>query len=440
MRVTSLLLAFFVIVGSSIAPAATIPDQAVFNVIRQTDPTLVSGKIVYRNAVSSDLDLVIAIASTAETWLDVGPPWFYWTENRKLGLFLQQKSHPDRVYALALAAGTFDCNARIERATSTDTVISCMGEKGYQGKNQKFVYDVRAKRLVSHFAFQPFAMMRILNESGRTVFVGIDQVRLVAVEFRPDESPKFRILSKSEAAPWLARVKTTQGTEGMEQRQVLYLVPEKPAPIRFGGADAFTFTQGYMDIHGKEYASSIVDSHAKNYPLPQSTYEDLARARPELLKAYVRGGPTIEESIGPVQPEGDKLWFGKTFYDSEGYSGVGGFGYFDATNRQYYLFALPEVADFSISSIRVEPDAVWLGLCTRGEYGDGPGGILRYDRETHAVRKYELPDVALDLVVSGDRVLAATSSGIAEIRGDQTTRYFADRTTDGRLRVVRATR
>jgi len=444
MRVTFLLLAFFVIAGSSMAPAATIPDQAVFNVIRQTDPTLVTKKIVYRNAVSSDLDLVIAITNTQknETWRDVNPPSFYWTENRKLGLFLQEKSRPDRVYALALVAGTFDCGARIERATSTDTVISCMGEKGYQGKNQKFVYDVRAKRLVGHFAYQPFVMMRVLNDSGRTVFVGIDEASLVAVEFRPSESPEFRILNKREAAPWLAHVKTTQGTEGMEQRQVLYLVPEEPAPIHFGGANTFTFTRGYMDIHGKEYASSIVDSHGKKYPLSQSTYDDFAKARPGRVKdGYVREGTTIEEAIGPVQPEGDKLWFGKTFYDGEGNSGVGGFGYFDATDQQYHLFAPREVVNYAISAIHVDPETVWMGILQSGEYGPCSAGVLRFDRKTQAMRKYDLPDPIYGFVASEDRLLAYTGGfGIAVIEGNQTTRYFVDRTTDGRLRVAEATR
>jgi hypothetical protein len=51
-----------------------------------------------------------------------------------------------------------------------------------------------------------------------------------------------------------------------------------------------------------------------------------------------------------VQPEGDKLWFGKTFYDGEGNSGVGGFGYFDTADRQYYLFTPPEVVDCAISA------------------------------------------------------------------------------------------
>jgi hypothetical protein len=277
--------------------------------------------------------------------------------------------------------------------------------------------------------------MRVLNDSGRTVFVGIDEASLVAVEFRPGESPEFRILNKREAAPWLARVKTTQGTEGMEQRQVLYLVPEEPAPTHFGGANAFTFTRGYMDTHGKEYASSIVDSHGKKYPLPQSTYDDFAKARPGL-----REETTIEEAIGPVEPEGDKLWFGKTFYDGEGNSGVGGFGYFDATDQQYHLFAPPEVADFSISAIHVELDTVWMGISNSGEYGSSAGGVLRYDRTTHAVHKYDLPDEVYGFLASGNRLLVYTRSGIAVIEGDQMTRHFVDRTTDGRLRVAEATR
>src|SRR5437016_4971832 len=68
---------------------------------------------------------------------------------------------PIRVYSIALAPGFLDCEARIERATSTDTVVSCTGEKAYQGPNQKFVYDIRAKALVSRFEYQPFPMMRV---------------------------------------------------------------------------------------------------------------------------------------------------------------------------------------------------------------------------------------------------------------------------------------
>jgi hypothetical protein len=184
-----------------------------------------------------------------------------------------------------------------------------------------------------------------------------------------------------------------------------------------------------------------VESRGKEYHLPQSTYDDFARARHRrVTDNYLRKNTIIEEKIGPARAEGDKLWFGKTFYDGEGNSGIGGFGYFDAADRQFHLFVPPEIADESVSAIRVEPDAVWMGIFQSEEYGGSPAGVLRYDRNTQAVRKYELPDAVNGITISGNRMLAATSSGIALIDGDQVTRYFVDRTTDGRLRIAEATR
>src|SRR4030081_379098 len=119
MRVTSLLLLLFIIAGSRMAPAATAPDQAGCNASRQNDATLLSDKISYRNAVAPDLDLVIAIGSSPEWSVGSNCTALWWDENRKLGLFLQNKARPDRVYLLTLAAGPQDCGARIERATST---------------------------------------------------------------------------------------------------------------------------------------------------------------------------------------------------------------------------------------------------------------------------------------------------------------------------------
>ena len=66
--------------------------------------------------------------------------------------------------------------------------------------------------------------------------------------------------------------------------------------------------------------------------------------------------------------------------------------------------------------------------------------MLRNDRKTQAIRKYELPDAVYGLTVSGNRTLAPTSSGIAVIDGDNVSRYFIDRTTDGRLKIAEAIR
>jgi hypothetical protein len=260
--------------------------------------------------------------------------------------------------------------------------------------------------------------------------VGSDLKQLVAVEFRPGGSPEFKIPDEAEAAQWLGRVKTAQEWIGPGRNQILYVAPEDPVPIRFGPSGAFTFAHG-----------SIVDGARKEYNLHQSTYDDFARARGRrVTDNYVRENTTIAESIGPAQAEGDKLWFGKKFYDGEGDSGVGGFGYFDASDRQYHLFAPPQIADYSVSAILVEPEAVWMGIFQFGEYGGSPAGVLRYDRTAQAIRKYGLPDAVYGMAVSGNRTLVATSSGIAIIDGDQVSRYFVDRTADGRLQISEATR
>ena len=66
--------------------------------------------------------------------------------------------------------------------------------------------------------------------------------------------------------------------------------------------------------------------------------------------------------------------------------------------------------------------------------------MLRYDRKTQVLHKYGLPDAVYGLTVSGNRTLVPTSSGSAVIDGAETSRYFVDRTTDGRLRLAEAPR
>src|SRR6202171_2927615 len=91
--------AFFIVALASLTPAATAADQAVFNVIHGADPTLVNRKVLYRNAVAADLDLVIAIGSPAEWPLDPNSTAIWWDEERKLGLLLEERGRSDRGYA-----------------------------------------------------------------------------------------------------------------------------------------------------------------------------------------------------------------------------------------------------------------------------------------------------------------------------------------------------
>jgi len=98
-------------------------------------------------------------------------------------------------------------------------------------------------------------------------------------------------------------------------------------------------------------------------PLPQSDERTWREARPDDAVNNAQLNPAEEnEQIGPVQPEGGRLWFGKTFYNSEdplawaasaiSISPAGNTG---STRRR-------RSGDGLVSAILVEPGAVWLGL------------------------------------------------------------------------------
>jgi len=391
------------------------PQTGVFSAFRHVDPGLSHFVELKRTSVTDELDVIVAMGSPkafpAET------RWIFWSENRKIGLFLQEKNRQDRVYLLGTKSGFPDCAVSIERVTATDTVISCRGEKSEQFPNQKWVYDLRAKSLVRQFSYQPFAMYRLFlkaagaSSPGGAVLVGSDRQTLIAVEFNPDEKPAFRVLTNAVAQPWIGRVDISAGTEGLPPRRVIYI---KNATARLPAAMP---------------------------ALPRTTYEQFAAARPRRVRdGYRREGTEIEESIGPWQREDGKIWFGKTFYDGEGSTGVGGFGYFDEKEKKLQLFHPTEIADWSVSALDVTPDAVWMALVNNGEYGGSSGGLLRYDRHTSAARRFPLPDIALRLGDMNGKTLAATDFGFAVVEDDQITRFFVDQTTDGRWRVVPATR
>lgn len=388
--------AILLLLPIALLQAANPADSAVFGAFQKTDSGLRHFAVLKRTAVSGELDAIVAIGSPKDL------PSVWWTEDCKIGLFLQEKVRTSRVYSLATKSGFSDCAARVERVAATDSVVSCEGEKSERYPNQKWVYDLPAKRLVLQFSYQPFQMQRVFSNVDETILIASDGRRKVAIGFKPEHDLEFRVLSAADSLRWL------------KQERV------KPESAEID----------------KSFADRI-----QSHPLPQSTYDQFAAARPQRVKnGYTREGVTIDEKIGPSKLENDKLWFGKTFYDGEGTTGIGGFGYFSASDEKYHLFAPPEIAESSVSAIDVAPGSIWMALVHNGEWGASSGGLLRYDRQSAAVRRFECPDVGFKFVRAGASLLLATDYGLLVIEGDRVKRYFIDQTTDGRLRVAPATR
>ena len=189
-------------------------------------------------------------------------------------------------------------------------------------------------------------------------------------------------------------------------------------------------------------APSLSTAHPEelhDFLFPESTYEEFSAARPaRVSNGYRREGTEMNERIGPWQIVDGTLWFAKTFYDGEGMTGVGGFGYFDVQERRYRLFSPAAIRDWSVSAMLVEPDAVWLGLVHNGEYGSTGGGVLRFDRHTQQVTHYELREIVHQFARIQGRLLMATDFGAAVLDGTSLGRFFVDQTSDGRLRVAEA--
>jgi hypothetical protein len=346
-------------------------------------------------------DLVIALASAQTCEQAPRPCW--WSTKYRLGILLQDRDDPGKLLPLAIEPGpNDDCSTRVERFTLQELVLSCSGEKWTRYDNQKFVYDVHARKLVRDFSYAPFSTERVLP--GPKFVMAAGERRLVVEIDSKTGDPRVTSASASD--------------------------PTQESEFTFG-----RFRLSHLKSrYGEEYPVILGDG--KVYPLAQSDSQTWQRARPDEANSHLQVDPAERnEQIGPHQMEGGRFWFGKTFYNSEGLTGVGGFGYFDTTTASYHLFAPPQIAAWSVSAILVEPDCIWLALYRRGEYGNYPGGLLRWDHLTSSVHHWDMPWIATGMARSGDAIYMGTTDGLAVLRGDRIAGYFVDRDTGGHYAI-----
>lgn len=171
------------------------------------------------------------------------------------------------------------------------------------------------------------------------------------------------------------------------------------------------------------------------YPLPTSTKASVL-ARPEYRGSGITADDIeIDEAVGPYQAEGDRVWFGKTFYDGEGLTGLGAIGFLDQSGK-YEFLSIPEVLRWSAGAILVEPDTIWAGLVGIGEHRPRSGGLLEYDRRSRQRVVHKIPDVVHSLVNLNGVLFAGTDRGLYVIRAGAITRYRMEPDINGNFAVI----
>lgn len=205
-------------------------------------------------------------------------------------------------------------------------------------------------------------------------------------------------------------------------------------PVVFGPGGRFQLERSKDDFGVRSHGviETVGLNRTKFYPLPQSTAEKYMRLRPEdaRINPFTPDRYERQEVIGPYQLEGDKIWFGNSYYDGEGMKGVCAFGYFDAAKREYALFSPPEAARYEISAILVEPNWVWVTLDRFGEdISKAPGGLVRWNKATHEAKKYELEFNVESIRGEGESLLLKTRDGYALFRNGEIQRFLANGTS-----------
>ena len=172
------------------------------------------------------------------------------------------------------------------------------------------------------------------------------------------------------------------------------------------------------------------------YAMPQSAPDEVFQRRPKLRGRIIEQGQ-VQEEIGTYSFFGDRLWFGKTFYDGEGIVGAGTLGYFDLKQRTYTLFSPQAIADWSTSAMLVEEDAIWAGTIRRPEGAVYSGGLLRFEPSTGRTQVYRVDDVINRIERWRDALYIGTSNGVHVIRGGQIAgHYVFEPALDGGFDII----
>lgn len=433
---TAIELSSWILLPLLAASGLSIEDRAIVRILQRAEPSLKHVTIVKRFPANEQLNLVVALG---RSWGgdDVPSETFVWTNDARLGLFLQDRTDAGRVYQLAIKPGLGDDYfAKLERITTRELVLSVTGEKWSTYDNQKFIFDVRAKTLLAHFSYAPFWVSQLLHSPKGPQFIMADTRQLLLVETGAGNAG-LRVVPKEQARLKLSRIPMEESSVPGDR---VYRTPVPPANVipAFGLRKQFRLTtEKNSDGWDSPLVVEKVGPKEKMYRLPQSdlkTTWQLAR-QDDIARGIPANQPHISEDIGPHQLEGHRLWFGKTFYNGEGLTGVGGFGYFDTATRSYRLYSPSRIHRWSVSAIRVEPDFIWLGLYRRGEYGNSLGGLLRWDRKTEEVRLFDVR-LSISHIVRHHDTLYLGGNGIVTLRGDEIQSYFVDRTAGGRYQIV----
>lgn len=412
--------------GLAFAQSNVNPDfyyGSVIEAFRKHDPQMVHFSLLYKGQASEELDVILVRGGSPRlTWRDA-PSISELREGDLLGVFLVSSSDPALAYQLTIESDLANA-VKVERDVPGEITIRTFSDYGHAGIRRKYFYQASNKQLIAKQDFWPMGLEHAHSSNGQVILWG-----------------GFSDLSGSEpTGPTLA-----VAPEGDGFREV-----DPPLDIRsvhFGAVELLAFGDGCKLIDTREdpiprlISCETESGGVDKFQVPLAEFANFASLRPiKVSRGWTQAGATFNETIGPYQLIGQDLWFGITFYDGEGHTGIGGFGMFNSTTRQFELRYPQEMAEWSVSALLVEDDAVWMALEERTEGQARPGGLVRWDRATHEIQRWPGVPRSLGIARKGERLYMATDEGAAIFENGEVVRYLLDVDGSGTYSLVRRER
>ena len=407
----------------------------------------------------------------------------------------QMRQHSFGVFVVERAAGRrrftvdifpterrLDYEVKITDVTAERLLIGrAGGTYGDVSDQVSYFWDLAAGKVVERLAHASFGVTELAEHDGMIWAAGSDGTRGAVIALRPADASTVDVVATVGGQPMPpileARAEPDAlvllgATARVVRRAGRWEVSSNPEASRFqqtgmvpgapfGLPDVSFWAAEYLvrrhavtvgarrflvwssaisaNAHGAPAGPGVwdIDAGRQFHGMPTPTFETFAKLRPQRVKeGYTREHTRLETEIGPSQLEGRRIWFGTTFYDGEGTSGVGGIGSFDLDTRRWQLVHPRAVVDWSSSAILVEPDAVWIGL-VRNTEGSGPSrGLVRWDRASGDTRRVAIASGITVIRRFGGRLYAGTRDGLFIVDGAKLTHVTLVPQRGGGLRAV----
>ena len=299
---------------------------SVIESFRKHDPQMVHFSLLYKGQASDELDVILVRGGRRTGGWTLSFPELM--AGDLLGLFLVSKADPALAYELAIE-GELAGYIAIERDEPGEITIRPSNDYGISGMRRKYFYGISRKQLIAKRDFWPYGLDQAAIKDGQPTLWG--------------RFP-FPILSSSTEVS-LAVVPDGEGFRQIES-------PFGPSVYQAGEIKLTAFGEGCSVVETRDnllLRSILCDNNngkSVRYEAPHANFDRFAAARPlKVSSGWTRAQATFNETIGPYQVEGENIWFGLTFYDGEGFTGLGGFGLFNSATREFEMNYPPEMAD-----------------------------------------------------------------------------------------------